>query len=139
MDEKLKDEICKTACPIGYPRCSQGTSCLIPVRLEQAFRDAKWIETQQPEGELAPNPYQWALDQYAVGDAVYHDSVLMGKGFKNGSEAQLAHDKATMVKLPSEQECIDICRYLMQHSRNIRQGGQNLLKLLKESTWNTMK
>jgi hypothetical protein len=52
MDEKLKLAICKTACPIGYPRCSQGTSCLIPVRLEQAFRDAKWIEPQQPDKSL---------------------------------------------------------------------------------------
>ena len=61
---------------------------------------AAWNKTEpQQRGELASNPYQFALDQYAVGDAVYHDSVLMGKGFKNGSEAQLAHDKQRMVSI----------------------------------------
>ena len=151
MDEKLKDEICKTACPIGYPRCSQGTSCLIPVRLEQAFRDAKWIETQQPAVQPCPFERIGELAEYCdtCCGGEFESSKCPNQGIefdtclehnKKVAQAQYAHMIARGYrKLPSEQECIDICRYLMQHSRNIRQGGQNLLKLLKESTWNTMK
>jgi hypothetical protein len=77
MDEKLKDKICKTVCPIGYPRCSQGTSCLIPTRLEQAFRDA------QPEERIAwmlQSGYRvrlWHDQRFLDRDTISHEWVVM--------------------------------------------------------------
>lgn len=111
-------------------------------KIEQAFRDDGWIEPQQPaEGELV---------DYCSGCQI--DSKSNTEGFCDRSrdcdvaitaKAQLAHDKATMVKLPSEDELErlidqailisynDYTKYLEDEHKPISKG-QALLKLLQE-------
>lgn len=56
MDEKLKASICKAVLcspeTLTQPEIESCEDCNIPWQIEQAFRDAGWIEPQQPEGGL---------------------------------------------------------------------------------------
>jgi hypothetical protein len=77
MDEKLKDKICKTVCPIGYPRCSQGTSCLIPTRLEQAFRDAQPDERIAKMLKYGGRVRLWYGQRFLDRDTISNEWVVM--------------------------------------------------------------
>ena len=91
MDEKLRIEIDYILAEVAnhsnrYPDEDDAAHAI-----EQAFRDAHWIEPQQPEGEWAPCP----PDCTKVIDCCDCEIRL-------GMKAQRAHDKTRMV--PSEDE-----------------------------------
>ena len=63
------------------------------------------IEPLQPEeGELVPNPYRCFCKLVRRMSDAEADEDYASHKFDAGRQAQLAHDKATMVKLPSEDE-----------------------------------
>ena len=72
------------------------------------------LQPQQPEGELVPCPKQ--LRNCNSAERVWEDAA----------EAQLAYDKATMVKLPSYDEAKEIILELI-----CTPGEQKIAKLLK--------
>jgi len=61
---------------------------------KQAFRDAKWIEPQQ-EGELVGCPLEKSCEAFKEQEC---DVCTVGQV----RQAQLAHDKQRMVRVPSE-------------------------------------
>ena len=84
--------------------------------IEQAFRDAGRIEPQQPaEGELIECPLEKTCESFKEEEC---DVCTVGQV----RQAQLAHDKARMGKLPSEDElAIWLCDHLSYTSRGLAQ------------------
>ena len=125
MDEKLRIEIDYILAEVAnhsnrYPDEDDAAHAI-----EQAFRDAGWIEPQQPaEGELAGCPHLESSIKGCIhtGEPCSGDECL----FTEGSKAQLAHDKQRMV--PSEDElALWLCDHLSYTSREL---AYELLRLL---------
>ena len=118
MDEKLRIEIDYILAEVANHSNRYEDEDDAFRAIKQAFRDAKWLEPQQPEegstsltikDELVPNPYpEYTIGIYpSLGHKTPH---LRHVGFNEGCKAQLAYDKATMVQLPSEARATEICR-----------------------------
>jgi hypothetical protein len=84
------------------------------------------IEPRQPEGELAGCPHLESSIKGCIhtGEPCSGDECL----FTEGSQAQRAHDKATMVKLPSEDELSEMVRVFL--CLPAKETAHGLLKLL---------
>jgi hypothetical protein len=133
MDEKIDKLLGE--CP-GYPLDLSDAEQQVWLNAQRAMLEVGYRKPQQPAGELVENPYKC----FCVTRTLYKlvrrmsdaeaDEDYASHKFDAGRQAQLAHDKATMAKLPSEDECIEICRDLIQNSTNIRQAGENLFRLL---------
>ena len=118
MDKKLRKKLC------DFLQCVCGeTHCASIDYLGQAFRDAHWIEPQQPEkGELAPNPYECTCSEprseYDAPCELYHF-------YRSTLEAQRAHMIAQGYrKLPSAKRVEGIVRAL-----NGREKGGGFLRI----------
>ena len=150
MDEKLRDTTRQII--VGYGEWVShikpnevfdwGNHCAEEV--EQAFRDAKWIEPQQPEGELITEEEALrAVDLWLFGHS--ERIISLNRGHWEDiipvlCEAQLAHDKARMVKLPSEDEFRVMLKQAIEPTSAImdfnglavHNAAHELLKLLGE-------
>ena len=93
------------------------------------------------EGELALNPYRCFCElRGAMSDAEADEDYASHK-FDAGRQAQLAHDKGTMVKLPSDDELAEILRRATEQALSKNKAGivdnfdsiaQELRRLLSE-------
>jgi len=122
MDEKLRKKLCDfLQCECDYGE----THCASIDYLEQAFRDAHWIEPQQPE-ELVKS------DIYRHSCITPYPALVMAKChacvWDEATLAQHTLDLKTMVKLPSEDElALWLCDHLSYTSREL---AYELLRLL---------
>jgi len=147
MDKKLRKKLC------DFLQCDCGeTHCASIDYLEQAFRDAGWTESQQPvEGEptpicdicphsdncpdhdllcsrkeLAPHPIWIFREDEICPKCGVRETEL----WRQATEAQLAHCKKTMVRLPSEERASEIAIALFVLPVGMPMGKE-LLRLLK--------
>ena len=98
MDEKLRTNlkpiICRECSLLGKVACVDDCPKidLVASMIEQAFRDAHWIEPQQPEeGELVPNPYRCFCKLVRRMSDAEADEDYASHKFDAGRQAQLAH------------------------------------------------
>jgi len=88
------------------------------------------IEPLQPaEGGLVPNPYRCFCKLVRRMDDAEADEDYASHKFDAGRQAQLAHDKQRMVKLPSEDELSEMVRVFL--CLPAKETAHGLLKLLK--------
>lgn len=144
MDEKLRNTII-TFLQDAYNEGNADCGCVTDTsgQIEQVFRKAKWIEPQQPEGELDLLPVNFMLTLRVTEEEfrahckkcthscdVYPELCKQELQIaKVWHKAQLAHDKARM--LPSEDElALWLCDHLNCTSRELAQ--ELLLRLPKE-------
>ena len=95
IGDALASSCTREECPVAEMNC-----------VECAVKDVlALLQPQQPvEGELVVNPYTCFCHQNREISHGEEDEDIAHHEFESGSQAQLAHDKQRMVKLPSEDE-----------------------------------